>query len=91
MRHGVLTVGAGSQSLAADLRKLPGLALSFLGVRSRAAGSAPDSGYVIKSLHFTNAYHASSGGIRTFYRALLAAPNDTSDTFGSLCRATLLD
>lgn len=25
------------------------------------------------SVHFTNAYHASSGGIRTFYQALLAA------------------
>ncbi len=35
MRHGVLTVGAGSQSLGADLRKLPGLVSSFLGVRSR--------------------------------------------------------
>ena len=35
MRHGVLTVGAGSQSLAADLKKLPGLVFSFLGVRSR--------------------------------------------------------
>ena len=35
MRHGVLTVGAGSQSLAADLGKLPGLILSFFGVRSR--------------------------------------------------------
>jgi glycosyltransferase involved in cell wall biosynthesis len=27
---------------------------------------------VIKSLHLTNAYHSNSGGIRTFYRALLA-------------------
>jgi hypothetical protein len=34
MRHGVMTVGEGSQSLAKDLRALPGLALSFLGVRS---------------------------------------------------------
>ena len=32
--HGVLR-SHGSQSLAADLRKLPRLALSFLGVRSR--------------------------------------------------------
>jgi glycosyltransferase involved in cell wall biosynthesis len=29
----------------------------------------------IKTLHLTNAYHASSGGIRTFYRALLEAAN----------------
>jgi glycosyltransferase involved in cell wall biosynthesis len=29
----------------------------------------------IKTLHLTNAYHASSGGIRTFYRALLDAAN----------------
>ena len=29
----------------------------------------------IKSLHFTNAWHESSGGIATFYRALLAAAN----------------
>jgi hypothetical protein len=35
MRHGVLTVGAGSQSLAADFKKLPDLVLSFLGARSR--------------------------------------------------------
>ena len=30
----------------------------------------------IKTLHITNCYHASSGGIRTFYRALLAAANE---------------
>jgi alpha-1,6-mannosyltransferase len=29
----------------------------------------------IKTLHITNCYHASSGGIRTFYRALLHAAN----------------
>jgi glycosyltransferase involved in cell wall biosynthesis len=29
----------------------------------------------IKTLHLTNAYHACSGGIRTFYRALLEAAN----------------
>jgi alpha-1,6-mannosyltransferase len=29
----------------------------------------------IKTLHITNYYHASSGGIRTFYRALLEAAN----------------
>lgn len=29
----------------------------------------------IKTLHITNCYHASSGGIRTFYRALLDAAN----------------
>jgi len=29
----------------------------------------------IKTLHITNAYHPSSGGIRTFYNALLAAAN----------------
>ena len=29
----------------------------------------------IKTLHLTNAYHPSSGGIRTFYRALLAQAN----------------
>jgi alpha-1,6-mannosyltransferase len=29
-----------------------------------------------KTLHITNAYHPTSGGIRTFYRALLAAAND---------------
>lgn len=28
-----------------------------------------------KTLHITNAYHPTSGGIRTFYRALLAAAN----------------
>lgn len=30
----------------------------------------------IKTLHLTNAYHATSGGIRTFYRALLSRAND---------------
>lgn len=30
----------------------------------------------IKTLHLTNAYHATSGGIRTFYRALLQRAND---------------
>jgi len=30
----------------------------------------------IKTLHLTNAYHATSGGIRTFYRALLARANE---------------
>lgn len=29
-----------------------------------------------KTLHITNAYHPTSGGIRTFYRALLAAANE---------------
>ncbi|MGE3273866.1 MAG: glycosyltransferase [Vicinamibacterales bacterium] len=29
-----------------------------------------------RTLHFTNAYHPTSGGIRTFYRALLAAAAD---------------
>jgi alpha-1,6-mannosyltransferase len=29
----------------------------------------------IKTLHLTNAYHPASGGIRTFYRAMLAAAN----------------
>ena len=29
----------------------------------------------IKTLHITNCYHPSSGGIRTFYRALLNAAN----------------
>ena len=35
MRHGVLTVGVGSQSLAADLMELPALMSSFFGMRSR--------------------------------------------------------
>jgi alpha-1,6-mannosyltransferase len=30
----------------------------------------------IKTLHLTNAYHPTSGGIRTFYRALLSRAND---------------
>lgn len=30
----------------------------------------------IKTLHLTNAYHPTSGGIRTFYRALLARANE---------------
>ena len=30
----------------------------------------------IKTLHVSNAYHATSGGIRTFYRALLARANE---------------
>lgn len=30
----------------------------------------------VKTFHVTNAYHPTSGGIRTFYRALLAAAND---------------
>lgn len=30
----------------------------------------------IKTLHLTNAYHPTSGGIRTFYRALLDCAND---------------
>lgn len=29
----------------------------------------------IKTLHLTNAWHPASGGIRTFYRAMLAAAN----------------
>ena len=28
-----------------------------------------------KSLHFTNAWHETSGGIATFYRAMIAAAN----------------
>lgn len=32
----------------------------------------------IKTLHLTNAYHATSGGIRTFYRALLKAANEAA-------------
>lgn len=31
---------------------------------------------MIKTLHLTNSWHATSGGISTFYRALLAAAND---------------
>ena len=31
---------------------------------------------MIKTLHLTNAWHATSGGIATFYRALLAAANE---------------
>ena len=36
-------------------------------------GIPPSSSLPIKTLHITNFYHGSSGGIRTFYRALLAA------------------
>ena len=32
-----------------------------------------DPAVVIKTLHLTNAYHSESGGIRTFYQAMLAA------------------
>lgn len=35
----------------------------------------------IKTLHLTNAYHPSSGGIRTFYRALLARANEEQRPF----------
>ena len=35
----------------------------------------------IKTLHLTNAYHATSGGIRTFYRALLARANEEQRPF----------
>lgn len=35
----------------------------------------------IKTLHVTNAYHATSGGIRTFYRALLARANEERRPF----------
>lgn len=35
MRQGVLTVGGGSQSLLADLKAMPGLLLSFAGLRGR--------------------------------------------------------
>ena len=35
----------------------------------------------IKTLHLTNAYHATSGGIRTFYRALLAQANEERRPF----------
>jgi alpha-1,6-mannosyltransferase len=31
---------------------------------------------LIKTLHLTNAYHSESGGIRTFYQAMLAAATD---------------
>ena len=31
---------------------------------------------VLKTLHITNAWHASSGGIGTFYKALMASAND---------------
>ena len=34
----------------------------------------------IKTLHITNCYHASSGGIRTFYHALLDAANQRAIT-----------
>ena len=40
MRHGVMTVGEGSQSLMADLRALPALVLPFLGIRSRKPATA---------------------------------------------------
>lgn len=54
----------------------------------------------IKTLHFTNAFHASSGGIGTFYRQLLAtasqqerrmtlvvpAENDSVETLNEHCR-----
>lgn len=35
----------------------------------------------IKTLHLTNAYHATSGGIRTFYQALLARANEERRPF----------
>ena len=35
----------------------------------------------IKTLHLTNAYHATSGDIRTFYRALLAQANEEQRPF----------
>jgi len=35
----------------------------------------------IKTLHLTNAYHATSGGIRTFYRALLTRANEEQRPF----------
>jgi len=31
---------------------------------------------MIKTLHITNSYHPTSGGIRTFYTALLQAANE---------------
>jgi hypothetical protein len=34
MRHGVLTVGDGSQSLLSDIRALPRLTVTFIGLRS---------------------------------------------------------
>src|SRR5262245_54231112 len=39
----------------------------------RTSRSARIYAVVIKTLHFTNAYHPSSGSIRSFYHALLAA------------------
>jgi len=32
----------------------------------------------VTTVHFTNAYHATSGGIRTFYHALLDAAPDVA-------------
>ena len=65
MRRGVLIVGEGRGSLLADLRQIPRLIVLFRG----------EPPVPIKTLHLTNAYHPSSGGIRTFYRAMLAAAN----------------
>jgi alpha-1,6-mannosyltransferase len=41
----------------------------------RIFASGIDNEMPIKTLHITNAYHSSSGGIRAFYRALLEAAN----------------
>lgn len=43
MRHGVLTVGDGSRSLMEDVRALPRLLASFLGLRQPSRPPAPQS------------------------------------------------
>jgi hypothetical protein len=45
--------------------------MSPLGIQQDTTTRRP----LIKTLHMTNCYHASSGGIRTFYRAMLDSAN----------------
>ena len=64
----------GCGSLADDLRRTPRLIGAFVARRDSRDGDAlPPSEAPVTTVHITNAYHPSSGGIRTFYHALLAA------------------
>ena len=87
MRRGALIVGHGRISLGTDLLRLPRLAFDFVTwlprylIRRASRTSDSDRPMTIKSLHITNSYHPASGGIRTFYNALL----DAAIAIGVLC------
>ena len=71
MRRGTMVVGENAASLGSDLRAMPRMIARFV-------SAGPLWGlarYPVKTLHLTNAWHATSGGVGTFYKALFDAAN----------------